>query len=96
MDPKNVKGPGFFWFKFSIERFVILKDLLTNPVIIIDMLFIGTNQSVIDQLLSPGKDCLPISKKKNIEKHVLRERKSSRGGLQRGLDCRQQGIHGSG
>ncbi len=52
-------------------------------------------QGVIDQLLSLWKDCLPICKERNIEKHILRECESSRRGLQCSWDCRLQGMHGS-
>ncbi len=93
VDPKNVKGTSSFGFKFAIERFVILKDLLTNLVVIFDSLFIGTKQSMIDQLLSLWQDGLPISKERNFEKHVSRESKSSRSGLQCGWDCRLKGMH---
>ncbi len=52
VDPKNVKGSSSFWFKFAIKRFIIFQNLLTNLVVKIDSLFVGTKQCVIDQLFS--------------------------------------------
>ncbi len=48
VDPKNVKGSSSFGFEFAIKRFVILKDFLTNLVVKVNMLFIGTKQGIID------------------------------------------------
>ncbi len=81
VDPKNVKGSCSSGYKLAIKRFVIFEDFLTNLVIKIDLLFVGMEQCFIDQLLSSGMDCLPISKMRNIEKHISRELKFSRRGL---------------
>ncbi len=78
----NVKGSHSIWLKFAFKRFVILEDFLINMVVKIDTLFVSTKQGTIDQLVSLGKNYIPICKKRDFERHILRECKSSRRGLQ--------------
>ncbi len=69
---KNLKVISSFRFEFTFESFVIFKNLLTNLVVNIYMLFIRMKQSIIDQLLSMCKDCVPICMKRDSQKLVLR------------------------
>ncbi len=93
VDPTNVKGPC----SFALKRFIIFKNFLTNLVVKVDKLFVGTKQWIIDQLFSVCENGIPICKKRNVEEHVSRERKSSRCGLQLQHSWNRwlQGMHGS-
>ncbi len=84
MDPTNLKGSCSFLFKFTFKGIVIFQDLLTNLIVEIDMLFICTEQVIIDYLLLAYKCLVPIYKKRYIEKHIPRESKSPMHDLQHG------------
>ncbi len=81
MDLKNVEGSCSLWFKFALKHFFIFENFLTNLVVKVYLLFVGTKQCIIDKLLSVCKNGAPIRKKGNVEKHVFRTKVPAMAGI---------------
>ncbi len=77
IDSENLKGSKGFGTKFVFVSIVKCNTFLINMISTVHEYFVCTYESVIGQFISLAKDCLLISKSRNIDNHVMVECKSS-------------------
>ncbi len=66
----NIKGAGGFDSKFPFDCVVILEDLLSNKVIIINLPLIAFQKGIAHKCFSNASDGLPFHNEKNVQENV--------------------------
>ncbi len=82
MNMYHLKGTGGFDSKFPFDCVVILKDLLSNKVIIINALLITFQKNVVHLYSSIASNGLQVWNEGNVQEHVMRKYNGSQTYLQ--------------